>query len=69
MQIFLLQAVNKQLNKGFVIPVVDGITFINPQVSYGPGYLVIDTDVSYKPSMAAIEEAISAEGLDGHGWM
>lgn len=50
---FLLPAVNKQLNKGFVIPVVDGLTFVNPQVSYADGLIVVDTDVSYKPSSRA----------------
>jgi len=48
---FLLPAVNKELNKGFVIPVIEGLTFVNPQLSYGPGYLVVDTDISYKPSL------------------
>lgn len=65
---FLLPAVNKQLNKGFVIPVVDGLTFVNPEVTFGAGFLVIDTDVSYKPTTAAAAAAqpvLQAAAFDG----
>lgn len=58
--LFLLPSLNKQLNKGFVIPVVDGITFVNPQVTLADGFLLIDTDVNYTPSIRAINNSSTA---------
>ena len=43
------QSVNVYLSKGFPIPVVQGLTFVNPTVKFDQGYVLIETDIAYNP--------------------
>eukprot|EP00762_Andalucia_godoyi_P004341 ANDGO_05466.mRNA.1 Putative BPI/LBP family protein At1g04970 len=45
----IVPMVNSLLVSGVAIPVVDGISFVNPEVLTGDGYLAIATDISYSP--------------------
>eukprot|EP00055_Hartaetosiga_balthica_P004441 m.11608 g.11608 ORF g.11608 m.11608 type:complete len:503 (+) comp3865_c0_seq2:95-1603(+) len=47
----LLPGLNKAIGKGIPLPTIDGVSFVNSQVLFNPGYLVIDTDISYNPSI------------------
>lgn len=40
---------NQYLAAGFPIPHVDGVTWLNPQIALQDGYVVISTDIDYKP--------------------
>jgi lipopolysaccharide-binding protein len=46
----LVPKVNERLAPGFPIPAVDGVTLIDPDISIEEGYLLVATDISYKPS-------------------
>eukprot|EP01116_Phalansterium_solitarium_P018699 TRINITY_DN5049_c0_g1_i1.p1 TRINITY_DN5049_c0_g1~~TRINITY_DN5049_c0_g1_i1.p1 ORF type:complete len:515 (-),score=215.13 TRINITY_DN5049_c0_g1_i1:375-1880(-) len=42
--------VNKILAKGFPLPTVTGLTFVNPTIGWGDHFLYVSTDVTYTPS-------------------
>ena len=37
--------------KGLEIPLVDGLSFVNPSVSFGEGYVLISSDAHYNPTI------------------
>jgi hypothetical protein len=39
---------------GFQIPTVDGVTFVNPEIVLGQGYVVVSTDFSYNSSSLTV---------------
>lgn len=49
-QAFLLPELNKHIEKGFPLPIVDGVSFVNPEVKFADSYLYIGTDVHYNSS-------------------
>lgn len=53
----MLPGLNKHLEKGFPLPIIDHISFVNPMVQFNSGFVVIATDVSYNASSAAIAAA------------
>jgi hypothetical protein len=46
----LIPAINKAGAAGLPLPTVNGITFVNPELVLGDGYIQIATDVTYSPS-------------------
>ncbi|XP_064385923.1 bactericidal permeability-increasing protein-like [Halichondria panicea] len=46
---FVIPTVNQYANAGIPIPIVDGISFVNPSISFGQGYVLVSTDINYKP--------------------
>jgi len=46
----LVPEVNQKLAGGFPIPTVDGISLVNPEVTFQDGYMLIATDLLYNPS-------------------
>lgn len=42
---------NEYGHRGLEIPLVDGISFVSPSVSFGEGYMLVSSDVNYKPSV------------------
>lgn len=48
----LIPAINQVLHTGFPLPVIAGLSFNNPSVGWGNGYLYIATDVTYNPPEA-----------------
>ena len=44
----LLPQINKAGASGIPIPVVDGVKFEDPSLTFGDGYVKIATDISYK---------------------
>jgi hypothetical protein len=49
-QAFLLPGLNKHIEKGFPLPIIDDVSFVNPEVKFAQGYIYIGTDVNYTPS-------------------
>jgi len=45
----VIPAVNTILKRGFVLPTVKGLTFINPSLGFGQDFLYVTTDVNYIP--------------------
>lgn len=45
----IVPQVNKRLAKGFPLPTVTGLTFVNPTVGWGNGYLYVSTNAQYVP--------------------
>jgi len=43
----IIPEVNKLLAGGFALPTLDGISLVNPSVSYGDDYLIVNTDFAY----------------------
>jgi lipopolysaccharide-binding protein len=48
----LIPAINQVLHTGFPLPVIAGLSFNNPSVGWGNGYLYIATDITYNPPEA-----------------
>ena len=48
---FVIKELNKYGAAGLQIPLVDGVQLINPEIKFGDDYIMIDTDVNYKPSV------------------
>ena len=48
---FVIPALNKHASKGLVIPTVDGISFVNPELMFGENYGLVATDINYKMEM------------------
>ena len=40
---------NTKLKKGFALPTVKGVTFVNPTLGWGNHYLYISTNIVYTP--------------------
>ena len=49
--LFVIPAANVYAQRGLEIPLVDGISFVNPSVSFGEGYLLVSSDINYKPTV------------------
>jgi len=47
--VFVVTYLNTILEPGFVIPTVDGVQFVQPEVRWQPGFVLIATDIVYKP--------------------
>jgi len=45
----LIPFANLYLNKGIPLPNIPGVTFLNPYIGYGSGYIFVNTDVNYNP--------------------
>jgi len=43
--------INVILSQGIVLPTVQGLTFVQPTIGWGSGYLYISTNVQYSPSL------------------
>lgn len=50
---YLLPGLNKHLTKGFPLPIIDDVSFVNPEVRFAQGFVYIGTDVTYTPSTKA----------------
>ena len=48
---FVVPAINRYGTKGLKIPTIDGLSFINPHLSFGEGYAVLSTDIKYKAAV------------------
>ena len=46
---FIITELNKYGAAGLEIPLIDGVQLINPEITFGNGYITIDTDINYKP--------------------
>lgn len=47
--LFVIPVANTYGGRGLEIPLVDGISFINPKISFGNGYIQVSSDINYKP--------------------
>ena len=45
---FVIPTINKYTSKGLVIPTIDGISFVNPKLTFGEGYGLVATDINYE---------------------
>ena len=45
---FVISAINRYASKGLVIPTIDGLSFVNPKLTFGEDYALIATDINYK---------------------
>ncbi len=43
----MLPGLNKHLEKGYPLPVVEDLSFVNPAITFQDGYITIATDVHY----------------------
>ena len=48
---FVVKELNKYGAAGLQIPLVDGVQLVNPEIKFGNDYIMIDTDINYKPSV------------------
>ena len=46
--LFVVPMANIYAKRGLEIPLVEGITFINPNIGFGKGYIQISSDINYK---------------------
>jgi lipopolysaccharide-binding protein len=46
-----LAYINSLLGAGIPIPVIEGVSFINPSLTFGKGYVEVSGDVKYSPEM------------------
>lgn len=49
-KLFIVPAANAYGMKGLELPLVDGLSFVTPKISFGNGYVLISSDISYKPT-------------------
>jgi len=47
----VIPKINKQLQSGFPLPTVEGLTFNSPSIGWGDHYFYVSTDVTYTPPM------------------
>jgi len=52
----IIPAVNTILKKGFELPTIKGLTFINPSIGFGQNFIYVSTDVQYTPPLEDKEE-------------
>lgn len=45
---FVIPKINQYTNEGITIPTIDGLSFIDPQLTFGEGYALLSTDINYK---------------------
>ena len=45
--LFVIKAFNYFGAKGIAVPLVDGVSFINPKLQFGEGYILISSDIHY----------------------
>lgn len=48
---FVVKELNKYGAAGLQIPLVDGVQLVKPEIKFGNDYIMIDTDINYKPSV------------------
>ena len=53
---FVIKELNKYGAAGLEIPLIDGVQLINPEIKLGNQYIMVDTDINYKPSAEKHEE-------------
>lgn len=46
----IVPLLNIYAGRGFPLPVVEGVSLVNPQISFGPSYLAVATDLQYTPT-------------------
>ena len=44
----VIPAINRYTSKGLVIPTIDGISFVNPRLTFGEDYGLVATDINYE---------------------
>jgi len=49
----VIPAINSALKVGFPLPSVQGLTLINPELTFGPHYLCIGSNITYTPEAGA----------------
>ena len=49
--LFVIPVANVYGQRGLEIPLIDGISFENPSVSFGDGYALVSSDINYKPTL------------------
>jgi len=54
----LVPAINEYLAQGIPLPIVQGLTFVNPTVIWGNRYMVVSTNVRYAPSWINTENKV-----------
>ena len=47
----VIPVLNKHGSKGLVIPTIDGMSFVNPELMFGENYGLVATDINYKMEM------------------
>ena len=47
--LFVIKAFNYFGTKGIAVPLVDGVSFINPKIQFGEGYILTSSDIHYVP--------------------
>jgi len=52
----VVPVINGYLNNGFPLPIVPGVTFVNPSIGYGQDYIFVSTDISYTPPSELLGE-------------
>jgi len=60
----LVQAIDEMLANGFPVPLSKGFTLSNPSVAFFPGYVAIEADFAYNPSVEGFLDDI--ENGDGY---
>jgi len=56
----VVPAINSRLKKGFQLPTVKGLEFVNPTIGYGNRYIYVSTDINFTPPIPA--EGTKKEG-------
>lgn len=56
-----IEAVNKALSRGFPLPQMDGISFVNATAQLSDGYIQVLTDLATAPPMVAARALRGAE--------
>jgi len=54
----LIPLVNQFIGKGIPLPTIKGVTFINPFLGYGNGYIFVNSDVHYTPQIKGFNPGI-----------
>lgn len=52
--LFVIPVANVYGQRGLEIPLVDGISLVNPSVSFGEGYVLVSSDINYNPTVYSI---------------
>lgn len=53
-QYAVIPLLNSFANQGVPIPLVDGVSFVNPAITLANGYIEVSTDFLYKPTQAPV---------------
>jgi len=52
---YMIPFANQYLSKGIPLPIIKGVTFINPYLGFGNGFIFVNTDVHYTPQKEGYE--------------